>query len=470
MSETNPTLQGWLRLAISEPATSGTATLISVFIQFLIKCPNLACQSSVLWKDGRDASHSKRPQRLVCVHCGRRFYPHTSYVFHVLSQSLLPELVDSVLRNGTPLEALARQYHVSPAFLSRLAQHLSALLQDHTLRAQKALARRKLRQHLPESLKYVVYMDETFLRIAGKQVKLILAIDSSGAVLGWRLSRTRSATDLRLVVEQVLAKLGRIDVLITDGFRSYKAAIRQLQLSLLHIRHIHSHPWRDVHRTAYEYRPKDQLFHEVTVGIPYDAFVQPGSAFGWVISQTHKRTQAGRGPGRPRGAKDKTPRRPRKSGEQAGKRPKKQQGKKRGPKNVFRDGILFQFDVESSLQCVELEGAALGSLGGWEGEIGPMDVLPLLWTVGWLFHWGAVTSNLIEGRISQIKLRLPQRGRSSEEIVKRRLEAILTDLEPSTEEDWADTSKSLPSFPHLGFVNLGAFITPQIEAMEVNRT
>lgn len=469
MSETNPTLQGWLRLDISEPVTSGTAKLINVFIQFVLKCPNLACQSSVIWKDGQDSSHSKHPQRLACVSCGRRFYLHTSYVFHVLSQSLLPDLVDSVLSKGTPLEALARQYHVSPAFLSRLAQHLSDLLQDHTLRAQKAMTRRKLRQHLPESLKYVVYMDETFLRIAGKQLKLILAIDSSGAVLGWRLSRTRSATDISLVLEQILAKIGRIDVLITDGFRSYKAAIQQLQLSLFHIRHIHSHPWRDVHLTAYEYRPKDQLFHEVTVGITYNAFVQPGPAFGWVISQTQKRSQAGRGPGRPPGAKDKKPRRQRKSGGQSGKRPKKQKGKKRGPKNVFRDGILFQFDVESSLQCIELEGAALGSLGGLEGEIEPMDVLPLLWTVGWLFKWGSVTSNLIEGGISQIKLRLPRRGRNSEEVVKRRLEAILTDPEPSTEEDWVDTSMYLPSFPHLGFVNLGAFITPKIEAIEVRR-
>lgn len=35
--------------------------------------------------------------------------------------------------------------------------------------------------------------------------------------------------------------------------------------------------------------------------------------------------------------------------------------------------------------------------------------------------------------------------------------------------DKTDTIQSLPSFPHLGFVNLGALITPQIEAMEVIR-
>jgi hypothetical protein len=312
-------------------------------------------------------------------------------------------------------------------------------------------------------------MDETFLRISKEWFKLILAIDSSGEVLGWRLSRTRSAEDIRLVLEQVLAKLGRIDVLITDGFRSYQTAIRQLQLSLLHIRHIHSHPWRDVHLTAYEYHPKEQLIHEITVGIAYDTFVQPGPTFGWVFTQTRKASQPGRGPGRPRGAKDQKPRRRRKKGAKSRKGAKTQKGKKKGPKNVFRDGIPFQFDVAPSEQHVELEGAALGKGGGLAREIEPVEVLRLLWMVGWLFKWGYVTSNRIEGRISQIKLRLPRRGRSSEEVVKRRLEAILSDPKPSEEEGGADTSQPLPSFPHLGLVNLGEFITPQIEAMEVSQ-
>ena len=88
---------------------------------------------------------------------------------------------------------------------------------------------------------------------------------------------------------------------------------------------------------------------------------------------------------------------------------------------------------------------------------------------GVALKWGAVTSNRIEGRISQIKLRLPRRGQNSEEAVKRRLAAILSEPKPREEEDWADTPPLLPSFPHLGLVNLGEYITPQIEAIEVTR-
>ena len=100
----------------------------------------LACQSSVIWENGLDASHSNHPLRLVCTRCGKHFYLNTSYRFHILSQLLLPELVNSVPNKGTSLEALARQYHISPAFRSRLAHHLSDLIQNHTFRVKKALA------------------------------------------------------------------------------------------------------------------------------------------------------------------------------------------------------------------------------------------------------------------------------------------------------------------------------------------
>ncbi|MFQ6125731.1 MAG: hypothetical protein ACE5R6_14180 [Candidatus Heimdallarchaeota archaeon] len=102
-------------------------------------------------------------------------------------------------------------------------------------------------------------------------------------------------------------------------------------------------------------------------------------------------------------------------------------------------------------------------------EVGRGEVLRLLWTAAWLFQWSYVTTNLIERLISQIKLHLPQRGRNSEEAVKRRVEAILAYPEVPEGTDEAEELGLLPTFPHLGFRNLGAFITPQIEAMEVIR-
>jgi hypothetical protein len=122
--------------------------------------------------------------------------------------------------------------------------------------------------------------------------------------------------------------------------------------------------------------------------------------------------------------------------------------------------------VEPFEQVLELEGASLRRLEEFGEEVEREEVLRLLWTVAWLFQWGYVTTNLIEGRISQIKPHLPPRGRNSEEAMKRRVEAILDCLEAP---EGAEELGVLPTFPHLGFVNLGAFITPQIEAMEVIR-
>ena len=120
MIENEHPLQERLKMRLLEPSSGGVEKLISVFFSVVLKCPNPACRSSKLWKDGLDHSHSHKPQRLVCSRCGRRFYPHTSYVFHVLSQYLLAKLVDATLGNNIPLEALADQYHVSKALISSL--------------------------------------------------------------------------------------------------------------------------------------------------------------------------------------------------------------------------------------------------------------------------------------------------------------------------------------------------------------
>ena len=98
-----------------------------------------------------------------------------------------------------------------------------------------------------------------------------------------------------------------------------------------------------------------------------------------------------------------------------------------------------------------------------------MAVLSLLWTAAWLFKWGCITTNLIEGRISQIKLRLTQRGRTSEEVVRRRLEVILSEGEPFGVEDEAYEPLKMPSLTRLGFINLGVFFQPEIGSMEVIR-
>jgi len=88
------------------------------------------------------------------------------------------------------------------------------------------------------------------------------------------LSLTHSSEDIRTVLEQMLAKRRRIDILIIDWFRSYKKTIKKMRLRLLHIQHLHSHPWRDDQLTAYADRSKERTIHEMTVRIFSKAFVR----------------------------------------------------------------------------------------------------------------------------------------------------------------------------------------------------
>ena len=53
--------------------------------------------------------------------------------------------------------------------------------------------------------------------------------------------------------------------------------------------------------------------------------------------------------------------------------------------------------------------------------------------------------------------------------MRKRLEVILSEGEPFGVEDEAYEPLQIPSLPYLGFINLGVFLRPEIETMEVIR-
>ena len=75
------------------------------------------------------------------------------------------------------------------------------------------------------------YMDETFVRIAGKWMYLFRAIDSSGQTVDFYLSETRDREAAKIFLKRALANSDNRPphVFARDGLRSYPVAIRDLQ-------------------------------------------------------------------------------------------------------------------------------------------------------------------------------------------------------------------------------------------------
>jgi transposase-like protein len=75
------------------------------------------------------------------------------------------------------------------------------------------------------------HMDETFVRIDGKQMYLFRAVDSYGQTVDFYLSETRDREAAKLFLRKAMANPDNQSpyVFATDGLRSYPAAIREMK-------------------------------------------------------------------------------------------------------------------------------------------------------------------------------------------------------------------------------------------------
>src|SRR5215469_16971326 len=106
---------------------------------------------------------------------------------------------------------------------------------DHTtvwrwVQAYAPEIRRRLQGHLKYK-RTTWFMDETYVRVAGRWMYLFRAVDNRGQTVDFYFSETRDRSAAKLFLQRSLANPDNRPphVLSTDGNRSYPAAIRQFK-------------------------------------------------------------------------------------------------------------------------------------------------------------------------------------------------------------------------------------------------
>src|SRR5215469_15461780 len=106
---------------------------------------------------------------------------------------------------------------------------------DHTtvwrwVQAYAPEIRRRLQGHLKYK-RTTWFMDETYVRVAGRWMYLFRAVDNRGQTIDFYLSETRDREAAKLFLQAALANPDNRPphVLSVDGNRSYPAAIRDLK-------------------------------------------------------------------------------------------------------------------------------------------------------------------------------------------------------------------------------------------------
>ncbi len=72
------------------------------------------------------------------------------------------------------------------------------------------------------------YLDETYVKLNGEVVYLWRAVDHEGEILKSYVTKKRDKTAALVFIKQALKRHGKPDTIVTDGLRSYPAAMREI--------------------------------------------------------------------------------------------------------------------------------------------------------------------------------------------------------------------------------------------------
>jgi len=88
--------------------------------------------------------------------------------------------------------------------------------------------RRKRVQHMRQFTHWRWHLDEVYIKINGEMFYLWRAVDHEGEVLESFVTRTRDKAAALKFIKKALKRHGRTKAIVTDGLRSYGAALKEL--------------------------------------------------------------------------------------------------------------------------------------------------------------------------------------------------------------------------------------------------
>ncbi|MFX0064750.1 MAG: DDE-type integrase/transposase/recombinase [Candidatus Hermodarchaeota archaeon] len=193
----------------------------------------------------------------------------------------------------------------------------------------------------------IIWVDKTFIKIQGQTWYLTVAVDKVGGVVHHRLLDNRSEKALRVFWDELTQKCPHIQLLVTDGLPGYEKMCKSQKKRVFHIQHIHKNDRRQVRVTQYDYDSIKGIHLMKQVGLVNNALLTCESTIVHYIEKEEKDKTIKRPQGRPKGQKDTKPRKKRASSSRSSPPDADKASvlvKKRGRKNVFRDGSPHVLD------------------------------------------------------------------------------------------------------------------------------
>ena len=167
-----------------------------------ILCPD--CQSSLVSTNGTQKRKFGRCEIFQCKNPNCQFlHTHKYGKQFVLSRShlvkhqiltFLNDLYKDLVQDGAKEKTITKKYHISDALVSHLRRDLEDAIESH-----QGLDRLV---EVPQNDRAIA-IDETFLKILGKPIYIIIATGyTTKKILGKKVSETRQEQDIRAVFDE----------------------------------------------------------------------------------------------------------------------------------------------------------------------------------------------------------------------------------------------------------------------------
>jgi len=193
---------------------------------------------------------------------------------------------------------VAKKYKVSPSQISKL--------RDIFIEALDKLEELDKLVKVPQSDR-TICMDETFLKIEGTSVYIIVATGyKTHKILGLKVSKTRKEKDMREVFDEAEKNTKKpISNVISDGWGATQKMTKNLRRKITHVIHKHKKPYKKVLARHYFYTKTHRITLEI--GIKNDLFKKRGRrVFYYAVSKMPLNPLPPKKLGRPKASKNKS--------------------------------------------------------------------------------------------------------------------------------------------------------------------
>lgn len=360
-------------------------------------------------KVGPYGTHGRKNTRVETFQCKNRKCPHlknhktgkqfvltTSYQFKELIFGKLKVLYEDLLKDGAKNKTIAKKYGISESQVSALRTEIEYAIDK--LNGLDTLV-------LTPQPDIAVAIDETFLRIEGTSIYVIMATGyTSHKTLGIKVSKSRSEEDIREVFNEADGNIKHdISAISSDALNATQAMAKNLNREITHIIHPHKKPFKKAIIRHYSYENNERI--TTTIGVKSNLFKKRGKRqFKYMEARTDMTSKIMKKRGRPKGSKTKKRRKKLMT--------KKKRGR-RGLYTVFEKGTIGYATIDPYRDKLKLgKGLSRPVSAGLNATL---KLFPLM----------SIQNNLAENKNSILRAIIRLRGPKTVESVERRIRATL---------------------------------------------